>query len=134
VKVIIDTSAFVALASPSDQWHAQAVARREEIRRVRAQLYTTNAVLYETFTWLAVRHSPADARSFGRGVLERSPHLRILALGPEDELDSLDLLAKHAGIPLSFVDASLIHLARRLRLDRVFTFDRHFAHAGLTPL
>lgn len=134
MKVFFDTSAFVALAVSGDARHADALERSESLARSRARLYTSNAVLYETWNWLAVRAGPRLAHAFGIGMLGPSPQPRILSLDRDDEAAALALLVKFADVGLSFVDASVIHLVRKHGIDRVFSFDRHFVQSGLQLL
>lgn len=133
MKVLFDTSAFIALACPKDRHHAEALAKRDRLAEERHPVYATNAVLYETLNWLAVRMGPRQASRFGREV-RRGSDLTIVTLAPEDEGGALAVLEKFSQIPLSFVDASSIHLFDKLGMDRVFSFDRHFVQANIPLL
>lgn len=133
MKVLFDTSAFIALACPKDRHHAEAIAKMERLAEERHPVYTTNAVLYETCNWLAVRMGPRQASKFGREI-RRGSDMTIVALGLEDETGALSVLEKFSQIQLSFVDASSIYLFKKLGMDRVFSFDRHFAQANVPLL
>ncbi len=133
MKVLFDTSAFIALASPKDRYHVEALAKRDRLAEERHPIYTTNAVLYETLNWLAVKTGPRQASRFGREVLHGSA-MTIMTLAPEDENGALAVLEKFSQIPLSFVDASSIHFFNKLGMDRVFSFDRHFVQANVPLL
>lgn len=134
MKVFWDTSAFVALAYSKDAHHAEAVEKRDRLTAGRHPAYTSDAVLYETLNWLAVRMGPRSASEFGRSIWLESTALRIETLDAEDRLGALVILEKFAQIPLSFTDASIIHLYRKLGMDRLFTFDRQFVQANLPAL
>ncbi len=41
------------------------------------------------------------------------------------------VLREFSGLPLSYADASLVALARKLSIDRVFSFDADFRRCGL---
>lgn len=133
MKVLFDTSAFIALAYPKDRHHAEALVKRDRLAEERHPVYTTNAVLYETLNWLAVRTGPRQASKFGREI-RRGSEMTIVTLTPEDESGALAVLDKFSQIPLSFVDASSIHLFNKLGMDRVFSFDRHFVQANVPLL
>lgn len=133
MKVLFDTSAFIALACPKDERHAEALSKRDLLAREHHPICTTNAVLYETLNWLAVRMGPRQAARFGREVRAGS-EMTILSLTEEDEGGALAVLEKFSRIPLSFVDASCIHLFSKLAMDRVFSFDRHFVQARIPLL
>ena len=133
MKVLFDTSDFNALASQKDRHHAEAIAKMERLAEERHPVYTTNAVLYETCNWLAVRMGPRQASKFGREI-RRGSDMTIVALGLEDETGALSVLEKFSQIQMSFVDASSIYLFKKLGMDRVFSFDRHFAQANVPLL
>lgn len=133
MKVFFDTSAFIALNVPEDRWHEEALAKQEALLRSRSQAFTSDAVLYETLNWFAVKAGPSAAEAFGRRILA-SAVLRTLVVGPADVTASLAILVKFRGIGLSFVDASAVHMVRTHGLGRVFSFDRHFEKAGLRML
>ncbi len=133
MKVLFDTSAFIALACPKDRHHAEALAKSDRLAEERHPVYTTNAVLYETLNWLAVRMGPRQASKFGREI-RRGSEMTIVALTAEDESGTLAVLEKFSQIPLSFVDASSIHLFNTLGMGRVFSFDRHFVQANVPLL
>ncbi len=134
MRVLLDTSAFIAMAYPKDARHVEALEKRDRCATSRDAFYASEAVLYETLNWLAVRLGPRAAAEFGRSVWLRSPHLSLLALEPEDKLGALAVLEKFAQIELSFVDASNIHLFHRRRFHRLFSFDRQFAQANIPLL
>jgi len=133
VKVLLDTSAFIALACSKDRHHAQALAKMDRLAVERHPIYTTNAILYETYNWLAVRMGPRQASKFGR-ELRRGSDMTIVALTTEDESGTLAVLEKFSQIQLSFVDASSIYLFSTLGMDRIFSFDHHFVQANIPLL
>jgi predicted nucleic acid-binding protein len=51
----------------------------------------------------------------------------------DDEFDQSiwRVIDEFAGVPMSYADASLVVLARRLRVPRVFSFDSDLKLAGL---
>lgn len=134
MKVLLDTSAFIAMERVSDHHHEEALAKGKTLRETRSITFTSNAVLYETLTWFGTKAGPIAAREFGRGAWSASPSLRIIHLEREDELGALDIMLKYSQIPLSFVDASNIFLMRKHGMDRIFAFDRHFEAAGVAVL
>ena len=133
MKVLFDTSAFIALACPKDRHHAEALAKMDRLAEERHPVYTTNAGLYETCNWLAVRMGPRQASKFGR-ELRGGSDMTVVALAVEDEGGALAVLEKFSQIQLSFVDASSIYLFAKLGMDRVFSFDRHFVQANVPLL
>lgn len=132
MKIFIDTSAFIALAHPNDGHHTQALQRQATIADQRIPLFTSNAIVYETITWLAIKAGAMPAAEFGEGLARGSRALTCLRLTAEDEMYAMQILRKFHNLPLSFADASSIQLIHKNRLDAIFTFDDHFRKAGLT--
>lgn len=131
MRIFVDTSALIALVDSKDRNHREALAKRDRLKEEKHNLYTSNLVIYETLTWLAIRLGPGRAAQFGEGLLLQSPSFSILYLTREDELVSLRTLQKYSNLPLSFADSSTIHLVHKNRLDQIFAFDDHFRKANL---
>ena len=89
----------------------------------------SNFVLDETFTLLGRRASYSFAADRARSLL-RSSALTILRPDAEDEEEAVEVFAKFADQQVSFADCVSFVLMRRNRLERAFTFDRHFGSAG----
>jgi predicted nucleic acid-binding protein len=131
--IFIDTGAFIARYVQRDSHHARARRVWAEIEKTRSSCFTSNFVLDETFTLLGQRASYAFAAERARGLLA-SKALTILRPDAEDELAALDAFTKFADQKVSFTDCTSFVLMRRQRLNRVFTFDRHFLDAGFEVL
>jgi predicted nucleic acid-binding protein len=63
-RVLVDTSAIVALLVPEDVAHAEAVQGFETLRRQKARLVMTSAALLETYALLGRRLGLAAAARF----------------------------------------------------------------------
>ncbi len=84
---------------------------------------TTIAVLTESFHLLRPPRPRAGLMDF---VLDG--HLRVVALDNLDLGRCFELMVQYADAPMDFADASLVAVAERSGIDRVFTLDRrHFA-------
>lgn len=127
--VFVDTSVFLARYLRNDQFHGAALTIWRGLERSEARLYTSNFVLDETLTLLGRRANYAFAAERGAAIYA-SQALRILRPDEADERVALELFAKYADQRVSFTDAVSFALMRRHRLERAFSFDRHFAHAG----
>ena len=132
--IFVDTGAFLARYIRQDSLHRRAKRTWAEIARSRTRCFTSNFVLDETITLLGRRSSYAFAAERA-SVLLSSQALTILRPDAEDEIRAVDLLAKFADQQVSFTDCISFVLMRRHRLQRAFTFDRHFSIAGfeVTP-
>jgi predicted nucleic acid-binding protein len=127
--IFIDTGAFVARFVVRDQFHDEAVLAWDQLRDSELGCVTSNFVLDETFTLLARRTSYRFAAQRARNLLT-SDQLEILRPGQDDELQALARFEKFADQRVSFTDCVSFELMKSRRVQRVFSFDRHFALAG----
>lgn len=127
--IYVDTGAFIARYIRQDTHHRKARRAWGEIEKGRVRCFTSNFVLDETFTWLGRRASYPFAAQRARALLH-SAALTILRPEAEDEEKAVDLFDKFADQQVSFTDCISFVLMRRNRLERAFTFDRHFKSAG----
>jgi uncharacterized protein len=112
---LVDTGAILALADPTDSWHA--ACREAFATQVRIPLVTTVAVLTETFYF-------ALKRGFRRQVWDLVHTNIVVAPITNDELPPLDtLMARYADRPMDFADATLVHVAEREGLRTILTID-----------
>ena len=129
--IFIDTGAFLARYLARDQYHARAIATWKALGQNRWQCFTSNFVLDETITLLGRWSSYEFAADRALGLFT-SPSLEILRPERADELEALELFEKMADQSVSFTDCVSFALMRKRRIDRAFSFDRHFALAGFT--
>jgi predicted nucleic acid-binding protein len=114
---LLDAGPLIAILSPTDQWH-RAVAEMwpSEVGRC----LTTEAVIVEA------THMVARGRGDHARVLEYviSAGIPVFALHLILHEQCVLLLRRYADVPMDYADATLVALADRLRLDRIFTTDR----------
>src|SRR5205823_8886101 len=72
-RVLIDTSAYYALADHDEPYHQQAREMAGFLARQRAHLFTTNYVLVETHALLVNRLNRSLAATFVRQIYESAP-------------------------------------------------------------
>ncbi len=126
----IDTGAFLARYLQRDQFHDRALEAWQELENaVSEDCFTSNFVLDETFTLLG-RHADYRFAADRAGHILASQTLRILRPDSDDEFLAIELFEKYADQRVSFTDCVSFVLINRYRLDRVFSFDRHFERAG----
>ena len=107
---------MLALLDADDRWHRRC-ADALAIRRL--PLATTSAVLAELFHLLG--DNPRELAA-GWGLL-RSGAITVLPIDDSDVPDLEALMKRYAERPMDFADATLVQLARRERLNIVFTVD-----------
>jgi len=127
--IYIDTGAFLARYLSKDQYHGEAHAFWDSIRRKSETCVTSNFVLDETFTLLGRRTGYGFAAQRAKNIYA-SESLNILRPSLEDELKALGFFEKYSDQRLSFTDCVSFVLMKSQNIKRVFTFDKHFQIAG----
>jgi len=124
-KVYVDTSPLIAICDQSDFWHRRCV----ELFFDPPPLVTTTAVIIEGHGWFLRRFDSMQAIRF----LEFIKSLTIMEVHPvtsSDLLDAEKYLGKFRDHRLTMVDAVGLCFMDRLRLDKVWSTDRHLALTG----
>jgi predicted nucleic acid-binding protein len=113
---LIDTGAILAVLDRDDRWHRRCV---DALASLRLPLATSDAILTELFHLLG-----DDPRTVEAGwVFLRSGAVTVLGIDDGDLPELEALMKRYADRPMDFADATLVHLARRERLNVVFTID-----------
>lgn len=117
-----DAGGMVALVNKDDIHHARCKAALAELPD--EDLLTTWPALTEAMYLLGREIGPAGQDELWQLVADG---LVVIHSPAEDEWPRMrELMAKYADTPMDLADASLVVLAERRGLRRVFTLDRHF--------
>jgi len=127
--IFIDTGAFLARYLRKDQHHHSAVSVWEKLGSGRENCVTSNFVLDETFTLLGRRAGYGFAVQRAKNIYA-SQSLTIFRPDRVDEIKALQFFSKYADQHVSFTDCISFVLMKREKINRVFSFDRHFELAG----
>jgi len=127
--IFIDTGAFLARYLRNDQHHRSAVAVWEKLGSNHENCVTSNFVLDETFTLLGRRAGCGFAVQRAKNIYA-SQTLTIYRPDRRDEINALRFFGKYADQHVSFTDCISFVLMKREKINRVFSFDRHFEFAG----
>ncbi|MYA34782.1 MAG: PIN domain-containing protein [Gemmatimonadales bacterium] len=118
--ILVDTGPLVAACNPSDAGHA---ACRQVLTALNEEAVTTTPVLTEAFHLLR--------QSKGRMSLvdiARRRGVTVAILEDPDLERCFQLMVQYGDTPMDFADASVVVVAERSGIDRVFTLDRrHFS-------
>lgn len=117
--VLIDAGPLIALLSRSDSYHTACVPI---FRELNCPFVTTLPVITEAMYFLQTYGGSA-----GQAALWKMIHRGDLVLEHPDvsDLERMDaLMQKYADLPMDFADSSLVAIAERLSLERIFTLDR----------
>lgn len=129
-SLLIDTSALLAMVDAGDKYHAAAVAFVRA--RLPAIFYLPETVFIETMVLTKARLGAGPAVELGNRIMA-STYFPLLYLTMEDRQATWEIFSRYTDKDWSYVDCSILALARRLEVAEVFTFDRHFDQmAGLT--
>ncbi len=125
-RVVIDTSAFYAIASDADRFHQSAMNTLQILVSQRAELITNSYVLSESAALIHRRLGFAALRSF----MESIEGLWEIQWIDQTAHDAIWERMDASGGRLNLVDWSVIVMAEQTRSD-IFTFDSDFAQQGL---
>lgn len=127
--IFIDTGAFLARYLRKDQHHRSAVAVWQKLGLDRENCVTSNFILDETFTLLC-RWAGHDFAVQRAKNIYASQALTIFRPNRDDEIKALKFFGKYADQNISFTDCISFVLMKREKINRVFSYDRHFKFAG----
>jgi predicted nucleic acid-binding protein len=130
----LDTGPIVGLLSDVDEHHASSVAAIAASGRKGRKLCTSWEVVGEAYTLFRTRIAPARSAEAALVVLRWANESGIELL-PTDESDhqrAAAILKSYSQLRLSYVDALLLELAERHRIEELITVDmRHFGAVKL---
>lgn len=120
-EVLADTNGIIALLDASDRHHQAALAIADSYR-----LIVPSIVLPEV-DYLTTKYlGEAVAQAFLQDLADG--YFRYLTVELVDIRAALNIMSRYRGVPLGLVDASIMALAERYQIQRIFTFDRrHFS-------
>ena len=120
MAILVDTGILYALADADDRWHEPARAWAEDVSELLIAAVTVlPEVSYLLHTRLGAAAELAFVQSLAAGELE------VEELRRQDLTRSAEVMRRYPDI--GFVDATVIAMAERLKIDSVATTDRrHF--------
>jgi predicted nucleic acid-binding protein len=128
-RVFVDTGAWIALALSRDPLHEAAKSGWETLLATGTRLFTSVAVVLETFTFLD-RAAAREVAVAWKLSLDELEGLRILGCAPELLERAWPFLTRKDLHKLSAVDATSFALMREQKIHLAFAFDHHFAAVG----
>lgn len=122
-RIVIDTSAFYALISATDNFHASAEAHYEIIKDREIDLWTTSYVLLET---VALVHRRLGFETLSRLLEIIDSNVNVFWVDSLVHSVAMDNFTGAGGRGLSLVDWTVV-LVSQIQSAHVFTFDAGFA-------
>lgn len=128
--VFADTSFYIALVSPCDVHHPDALAY---MRNHRGRVTTTDYVLIEVGNWLSRTDDRPSFVALMR-QLETDPELTVVPGSRELFEQGYELYKARADKAWSLTDCISFVVMEQMGLSESLTADRHFGQAGFTVL
>ncbi|MGI4789339.1 MAG: type II toxin-antitoxin system VapC family toxin [Janthinobacterium lividum] len=119
VDTLIDAGPLVAVLNRNDDDHDECAGL---IQSLDCRFYTTLAVVTEAMYLLWTRVGWVAQEALWRMILRGD--LLLEHPSPAELVRMSELMNKYSDRPMDFADASLVALAERLSLNRIFTVDR----------
>lgn len=128
MEIFVDTSAFVAIANRSDQYHLKA---KEFLNTLDPgiKLHTSNYIIDETITRIRMIVGHKSALTFGKEIFS-SRLYTIHYIGEEIEKEAFRIFEKYLDKKLSFTDCTSFALMKKLGINKAFAFDEDFVTVG----
>ena len=132
-RVFADAVYWVAIASPTDQWHAKVVAAARSLGRT--TLVTTEEVLGEFLAHYS--GGGPSLRDAAAQVVEKALANPLVVVRPQSHqtfLDGLALYRRRLDKGYSLTDCISMEAMRQERITEILTHDAHFRQEGFTLL
>jgi len=125
MRVLIDTSAIVAILNRADENHSRALDLMQKARGQGIKLFMTNFLVGETYATLLSRIGVYAAREWL--INNDIPVIRVLA---KDEQEAKGIILRYKDKDFSYVDATSFAVMKRFKIYIAFAFDDHFKQFG----
>jgi len=119
----VDTGVWLALLDAADPLHPKARAVFETHKAY--PLFSSDHVLSETVTLLRRELGPEPATGFGREFLEGKIGALVQVEKP-DWMEGFKIIERYKDQKVSAADATSVAIIRRLDVEKVASFDKHF--------
>jgi predicted nucleic acid-binding protein len=130
--VLLDTGALFALADSRDGRHDEAVDCLNCLQRDSCSLFISNVTIYEAYRLILHELGIARALGFLENIFDGSVKIEYITQFDED--NARNYLEKYNDQPFTFVDALNFVVMKKIKIFKVFTFDRHFNIIGFVNL
>ena len=132
-EVFLDTAFAIALSSPKDAHHEQAVRISEQLETDGTLLITTRAVVIEIGNALAKQPFRTAAIELIES-LEQDPSTKIIPVSEELHKRAFELYRERQDKQWGMTDCISFVVMRDNNLRTALTTDRHFQQAGFQAL
>jgi uncharacterized protein len=132
-KVFLDAVYAIALSSPNDQFHEEALVLASELQAAQSRLVTTEAVILEIGNSLSKQqYRLAGVRLIAS--LLADPNVEIVPSSPDLFARAFRLYAQRADKEWGLTDCISFVVMSNYGISEALTADEHFRQAGYKPL
>ena len=130
-QIFVDTGPLLARYIAADQFHQRSIKLWDKLNK--QPLITSNHVTDEFLTLLARRTTYPFAVERASSLYS-SQALTVIQSTIEDEKAAIEYFHKYADSRVSFTDCISFAICKRLKVKKVFSFDKHFSLCGFKLL
>ena len=132
-KVFLDAVYAIALSSPDDQFHEEALVLADELEAARSRLVTTQAVILEIGNSLS-KQQYRDAAVRLIASLFTDPNVEIVPSSPELFARAFRLYSERTDKEWGLTDCVSFVVMQDRGISEALTADEHFQQAGFQTL
>jgi predicted nucleic acid-binding protein len=133
MSLFVDTGYLIALEAADDQNHFVATRHWKRLLKSQPSLITSTYIFDELVTFLNSRNRHAKAVQIGSRLLS-STSIQVIHVDEALFYDGWTFFQKHSDKSYSLTDCISFLLMKRLKIEAVLSFDRHFKQAGFRTL
>lgn len=128
-NIVVDTNVICALYNPEDSLYKK--AQRIKSLFTEYKPIVSNFILLEAYTVLSQRISKEFAVSFGRRIKEKHSYA-VAWINPKLEEEVWDIFASIKDKNFSYVDASILAVMKKEKINHLLSFDTGFSQLQKT--
>lgn len=126
--IFADSNAFIAIRNLNHPLHRKALQTSHRLQKNKEEIITTNIVISEVLTILAMRVSKVLALEFGKEIIQLRPPVVYI-----DDLyhqRAWEIFQKIQSKNVSFFDCTSFAVMEDLDIKKAFSFDKDFEKYG----
>ncbi len=132
-SVFVDTGAWIALADTDDDYHAQATKILPSVLKDFRNVLTSNLVIAESYILMLHELGYRASQEFLNNITA-SFRIKVIYSTQEVEEDAKAILKKYTDQDFSYTDAVSFAIMKKHKIEKAFSFDKHFTTAGFTRI
>lgn len=127
-SVFVDADAIVALVQINDSNHGKALKLQKLVGKHKIKIYTSDFVIGEIMTVISQKSSVDLASKIGKEMLSGGVEIFYVSR-PEMKL-ALEKFSQQVSKNSRFTDMVNMILMDKLKVDTIFSFDKHYTQNG----